>query len=625
MLRDRFPAALLTLAALRAGFAGPIELILVDAGSTGETRQMARYATGATWLGFDQDIGWLRGANAGLATASAPVVLFLAPTQELLPGSLGAGLARLAADPTAGAVGGRRLRPEGVLADAGGILWRDGRLDRYQEGAHPLAPEATFLRPVDACDPELMLVRRAPVAALGGFDTAFAAPGAELAAVAELGLRLTASGLRMLYDPALAGQSLVAEAPPPDGAADAAAARLAGKHGALLAARPPADANRQHHARSPAPPPPRLLFIDDSAPVRRAGSGFVRSAELLGAMAELGWAVSVLGMQASRFDLAARFADLPDTAELLHDRGAEDLEPLLAERAGFYDAIWIARTHNLRRLRPALDRALAGTARRPAIILDTEAIAALRTAERARLEAPDQPFDLPRALADELRDAAMCDHVVAVSDAEAAVLRQQGLGSVHVIGHIREVQPTPRPFPERSGLLFLGAMHEPGAPNHDALDWFVTAVLPLVEAELGWETRLTVAGYLAPGVDLSRYRAHPRLSLRGAVGEVAPLYNAHRVFVAPTRFAAGLPYKLHEAASFGLPIVATGLLARQLGWDGALLAAETNDPAGFAAAVVRLYRDPTLWEHLRTAALARVAADTARARTLAVLRTILAR
>ena len=124
------------------------------------------------------------------------MVLFLAPTQELLPGSLGAGLARLAADPSAGAVGGRRLRPEGVLADAGGILWRDGRLDRYQEGAHPLAPEATFLRPVDACDPELMLVRRAPVAALGGFDTAFAAPGAELAAVAELGLRLTASGLR---------------------------------------------------------------------------------------------------------------------------------------------------------------------------------------------------------------------------------------------------------------------------------------------------------------------------------------------------------------------------------------------------------------------------------------------
>ena len=623
VLRDRFPATLLALAALRAGYAGPIELILVDAGSTDETRQIARYARGATWLGFDQDIGWLRGANAGLAAAGAPAVLFLAPTMELLPGSLAAGLARLAADPQAGAVGGRRLRPDGLLADAGSILWRDGTLDRYQPGAHPLAPEATFLRAVDACDPGLLLARRDTLATLGGFDTDFAAPGADVAAVAELGLRLAAAGLRLLYDPALAGQMLGTDPGPPGEPEAAAAAPLAAKHAPALRFRFLPAPDRHVFARSPDPAPPRLLFIDDTAPVRRAGSGFVRSADLVGAMAELGWAVSVLGMHASRFDLAARFADLPDTAELLHDRAAEDLEPLLAARAGFYDAIWIGRTHNLRRLRPALERALAGAPRRPAIILDTEAIASLREAERARITTPDRPFDLDLALAEEFRDAALCRHVVAVSEAEAGVLRRLGLPSVSVIGHIREVQPTPRPFAERAGLLFLGAMHEPGSPNHDALGWFVDAVLPLIEAELGWETRLTVAGYTAPEVDLGRYRAHPRLSLRGAVGEVAPLYNAHRVFVAPTRFAAGLPYKLHEAASFGLPIVATGLLARQLGWDEALLSAETDDPAGFAAAVVRLYRDPALWEQLRTAAASRVAAEAARDRTLAALRTIL--
>ncbi|MGH7041019.1 MAG: glycosyltransferase, partial [Acetobacteraceae bacterium] len=671
VLRDRFAATLSALAALRAGFAGPIELILVDAGSTGETRHIPRYATGAVWLGFSRDIGWLRGANAGLAAATAPAVLFLAPTVELFAASLAAGLARLAADSTAGAVGGRVLRPEGVLADAGCILWRDGSLSRYQAGAHPLAPEATFVRPVDACDPQLLLARRAELATLGGFDADFSGSGAH--AVAELGLRLGAAGLRVLYDPAMAGQALTAadtapgemggEAGQPvaaaqgtaQGAAPGAApgssgsesgpgtgpsaepgsglgvgpgtksgaARLAAKHGPALRIRLPPDPDRHILARSAGPAARRLLFIDDAAPVRRAGSGFVRSADLLGAMAELGWAVSVLGMQRSRFDLAAQFADLPDTTELLHDRAAEDLETLLAERAGFYDVIWIARTHNLRRLRPALDRALAGAVRQPAIVLDTEAIAALRMAERARIVTPDQAFDLDAALAGEFADAGLCRHVVAVSEADAAVLRRLGLSSVSVIGHMREVQPTPRPFAERSGLLFLGAMHEAGSPNHDALTWFVDAVLPLIEAKLRWETRLTVAGYLAPGVDLASYQAHPRISLRGPVSTVAPLYDAHRVFVAPTRFAAGLPYKLHEAASFGLPAVATGLLARQLGWDDALLTAETDDPAGFAAAVVRLYRDPALWERLRTAACTRVAAETGRARTLATLRTIL--
>lgn len=623
VLRDRFAPTLLALAALRAGFPGPIELILVDAGSTDETRQIARYVTGATWLGFSQEIGWLPGANAGLAAAGAPSVLFLAPTVELLPGSLAAGLWRLAADPTAGAVGGRLLRPEGALADAGAILWRDGSLSRYQPGAHPLAPEATFLRAVDACAPDLLLARREPLAALGGFDPGLADAG--LAAVATLGLQLAATGLRLLYDPAVTGQMLVGAADPPSGTAPeaAGATRLLARHGSTLRFRALPDAERQVHARSPDPAARRLLFIDDTAPVRRAGSGFVRSADLIGAMAELGWAVSVLGMDRSRFDLAARFADLPDTAELLHDRAAEDLETLLAERTGFYDVIWVARTHNLHRLRPALERSLSGLARRPVIVLDTEAISALREAGRARIETPKRAFDLDAALAREFLDADLCRHVIAVSAAEADVLRRRGLPSVSVIGHVREAAPTPRPFAERAGLLFLGAMHEPGSPNHDALTWFVDAVLPKIEAALRWETRLTVAGYLAPGVDLSRYQSHPRLSLRGAVTEVAPLYNAHRVFVAPTRFAAGLPYKLHEAASFGLPIVATGMLARQLGWEEALLTAEADDPDGFAAAVVRLYRDPQLWERLRAAALVRVAAETGRAQTLAALRAIL--
>jgi len=84
-----------------------------------------------------------------------------------------------------------------------------------------------------------------------------------------------------------------------------------------------------------------------------------------------------------------------------------------------------------------------------------------------------------------------------------------------------------------------------------------------------------------------------------------------RIFVAPTRFAAGTPYKIHEAASFGLPVVATGILRQQLGWgDGQdLLAADAN-PARFAELVVKLYRDPALWQRLRDAALQRIRTET---------------
>jgi glycosyltransferase involved in cell wall biosynthesis len=190
---------------------------------------------------------------------------------------------------------------------------------------------------------------------------------------------------------------------------------------------------------------------------------------------------------------------------------------------------------------------------------------------------------------------------------------------------MRELQPTPRAFTARAGMLFVGAFHEMDSPNYDGLCWFVDQVLPLIEPVLRWETRLTVVGYSSEKVSLDRFHDHQRVTLLGTVAQTERLYDSHRLFIAPTRYAAGTPYKLHEAASFGLPIVATDLLRRQTGWtDGVdLLAADSTDPAGFAARVVRLYRDAELWQRLRDNALQRLRTENAREQYAAAMRAVL--
>jgi O-antigen biosynthesis protein len=97
------------------------------------------------------------------------------------------------------------------------------------------------------------------------------------------------------------------------------------------------------------------------------------------------------------------------------------------------------------------------------------------------------------------------------------------------------------------------------------------------------------------------------------------------VVIAPTRFAAGTPYKVYKAASFGVPVVATSLLREQLGWrDGVeLLSAEADDAAGFAAKVVALYRSEALWTGLRDAAADRLLRDNGREAYVRVLRDLL--
>ena len=115
-------------------------------------------------------------------------------------------------------------------------------------------------------------------------------------------------------------------------------------------------------------------------------------------------------------------------------------------------------------------------------------------------------------------------------------------------------------------------------------------------------------------VGLGRFADHARITLAGPLADPAPVYDAHRVFVAPTRFAADVWYKVHDAAAHGLPVVATELLRAQLGWaEGEeMLCADASDPAGFAAQIVRLYRDPALWERIRAGALARIEAENGR-------------
>ena len=136
----------------------------------------------------------------------------------------------------------------------------------------------------------------------------------------------------------------------------------------------------------------------------------------------------------------------------------------------------------------------------------------------------------------------------------------------------------------------------------------------MIEADLGYETRLTVAGVVGRDVEFDRFRDHPRVPLLGAVADLDPLYDSHRVFVAPTRYAAELPHKIHEAASFGIPVVAPELLRAQLGWRDRrdLLVADADDSAAFAQHVLTLYRSEGVWRGVRAGAAERIRVECGR-------------
>ena len=171
---------------------------------------------------------------------------------------------------------------------------------------------------------------------------------------------------------------------------------------------------------------------------------------------------------------------------------------------------------------------------------------------------------------------------------------------------ISDQRPTPN---DTAGLLFMGAMNHPGLPNLDSLLWLADAVLPALRQQplQPEHAPLTVIGPYRDDLVrplLERIEAVWPVIHLGAVPEVEPILRRHRVLLAPTRFAAGLPHKVQHGMAMGIPVVTTELIASQMGWSSGEGLMASNNAWEFASHIARLYNDPGLWEQVQAAGLA---------------------
>jgi len=144
----------------------------------------------------------------------------------------------------------------------------------------------------------------------------------------------------------------------------------------------------------------------------------------------------------------------------------------------------------------------------------------------------------------------------------------------------------------RTGMLFVGSFAHP--PNADAVRWFVDSVLPLVRSEVP-DAVLRVVGRGAPEDLLAHVEQNPGVEILGWLPSLDDVYAESRVSIAPLRYGSGVKGKVGEALSHGVPVVGTRVAMEGMHIEHGVSGWIADGAADFAAGVVRVLRDETLW------------------------------
>jgi glycosyltransferase involved in cell wall biosynthesis len=202
--------------------------------------------------------------------------------------------------------------------------------------------------------------------------------------------------------------------------------------------------------------------------------------------------------------------------------------------------------------------------------------------------------ELLKILRYEKRNYAAYQGAVAVSEGDRRVLQQRCRQlPVEIIQNgvdIEYYRPGTAPEDEH-GMVYIGNYGYP--PNADAMIYFCREIFPLIRRSVP-DAHLTLLGANPPR-ELS---GMPGVKLAGFIEDIRPIVQAAGMMVVPLRMGGGTRLKILDGMAMGKAIVSTHIGAEGLDVhpDEDILVA--NEPADFAAQVIRLMEDSNLRHRL---------------------------
>lgn len=570
-------------------------VFLVDDGSSTNYESAAKELhPDVSYLRNEENLGYLRVSNWAfskiISSGKFDYVFLLNNDTSPLGGFLAECLFLMETTPKAGIVGSKLVYPDGLIQEAGGIVWRDGSAWIFGRYTRP-SVETEYSREVDYCSAASVLVR---IEAVQGelFDNRYYPAYYE---DTDLAFRVREGGWKVLYCPGSTVIHYEGRSHGTDISAGPKRYQLSNqpifetKWKSRLSENYPRNpelaviaANRIESASRDR----TIIWVDSQLPHPLRDSGSIRTIRLIQLAREIGYFIVFVEMFSS------------DVSKLwLSSQGVpvakdfKEAERFLFKLGRVPEKVWISRVTNfssvskkVRKLFPAAET-----------IFDTVDLHFIRLEREAILTGKKVDYlSASRTRTAELKAMGEADHTVVVSEWEKTFLENEyGIPDVAVVSNVQDVEEDFLPQEHRKGLVFVGSFAH--HPNESGIKWFLTEIWPLLDSALQ-EEGIDIVGQLPPAwltaMNSNQIRVH------GWVPDSKAFVRTARFSVAPLLVGAGVKGKIGEAIQCGTCVVTTSVGAEGMGLVNGESAIVSDNPMVQAEQMNRLAPDSKRRERL---------------------------
>lgn len=569
------------------------EVILVDNGSVDDTPKLAEIS-GLVYHRNKENLGFVGGCNSGFELARGDYVVFLNNDAEVTPDWLYELYSTITSDPSIGIVGSKIIYPNGVLQEAGGIIFSDGTGLNYGKFDQADSYQYNYVRDVDYCSGASVIIATKLMKKFGGFDKLYHPAYYE---DTDLSFKVRKEGLRAVYQP----KSVIYHIE-------------GGTAGTNLSTgfKKYQEINREkflkrwnktlqqshvlpgdYYAGRDRSGSKLALIIEEALPSPDKDSGSVRMMAMIRGLQQLGYKVTFWPNNLIKKEPYATNMQQMGV-EVVY--GPIDFLQFAKHYAPYYDMVIMSRPEICARY-INICKAHFTNAK---LVYDTVDLHYVRLARQAEVETANAEALLEqskwyRVLEHGLMERT--DATLVVSETEVDILKKEGVdANILVVSNVHSIkeQGYKLGFDDRKDIVFVGNYAH--LPNRDAVKWLTTEIWPLV-LKKGPNIKLHIVGANMPNDLAAQLNKVKGAVVHGFISdeELEQLLIKSRIFIAPLRYGAGVKGKIGQAIEYGLPVVTTTIGAEGMHMKDGFSAAVADKVEDFAKAINNLYDDRALW------------------------------